>query len=99
MPLPSDIVAYIESAFPPPARAEVCSLVTTATLHDGSPADNRCQRAALVAAHGSVEKLKHFMALLKIDYRDVLVAGEYENENQELHRVRNLNEPFTTDRG
>lgn len=99
MPLAPDVIAYIDRESPAKSRAEISSLVSAATLHDDSLADARCQRAALVASHGSIEKLKYYLALLKVDYRDVLVAGEYEDVNQELQGVRNLNEPFTSDHG
>lgn len=51
-------------------------------------------RCALFASAGSLETLKHFVQLLRIDWRDVIVAGEYEQRGSELVRVRDLNEPL-----
>lgn len=38
--------------------------------------------------------LVYYVDLLKIDYRDVIVAGEYESRNGNLVRVRDLSKPF-----
>jgi len=39
-------------------------------------------------------KLAYYVDLLKIDFRDVIVAGEYESSNGKLVRVRDLNKLF-----
>jgi hypothetical protein len=39
-------------------------------------------------------KLKHEVAELRVDFRDVIVAGEYAERGGELVRVRNLNQPI-----
>jgi hypothetical protein len=65
-----------------------------AIIHDGSPADLRLRRCALVASGGSLEKLKYYVALLKVDYRDVIVAGEYDVVGGKLTRVRDLTMRF-----
>lgn len=69
-------------------------LVEGAVLHDGSLAGLRCQRAALIGAAGSVAELRRFVFMLKIDFRDVIVAGEYEGQGNELRQVRDLSLPF-----
>jgi len=46
----------------------------------------------LVASKGSVERLKYYVDLLKVDYRDVIVAGEYDSIDDKP--VRDLNLPF-----
>jgi hypothetical protein len=89
-----DILAYILQEFPAEDRDQVVTMVDAAVLHDGSPAGPRCQRAALVGSHGTLEKLERLIADLKKDYRDVIVEGEYEVHEKKLIRVRNLNQPF-----
>jgi hypothetical protein len=89
-----DIENYIEQSFPAGLQARAKALVAGAVLHDGSSASPRCQRAALVGSRGSIEQLEYLVGLLKIDYRDVIVAGEYEGPVMKPQRVRDLNEPF-----
>jgi hypothetical protein len=47
-----------------------------------------------VASKGSLEKLQYYIALLAVDYRDVIVAGEYEVTGGKLVRVMNLTNSF-----
>jgi hypothetical protein len=70
------------------------ALVKSATIHDGSAAGPRLIRCALIASGGSLEKLRGEIELLKIDYRDVIMAAEYASRSGKLVRVRNLNEPI-----
>ncbi|MFZ2956260.1 MAG: hypothetical protein WA705_05170 [Candidatus Ozemobacteraceae bacterium] len=94
MKLPVDIAGKIDGLFLEADRKEATALVSTATLHDGNPAGPRCQRCAVIASSGSLKLLIYYIDLLKIDYRDVIVAGEYGPRDGDLVRVRNLNEPF-----
>jgi hypothetical protein len=96
MTLLPDILTYITQKFPAEQRDVVTAMVDTAVLHDGSPAGPRCQRAALVGSHGTLEKLERLIADLEKDYRDVIVEGEYEVHEKKLIRVRDLNQPFET---
>jgi len=96
MTLLPDILRYIEHEFPAEQQAAAAAMVDSAFLHDGRPAGPRCQRAALVGSRGSLEGLERLVADLKIDYRDVIVAGEYEVHDKKLIRVRDLNAPFST---
>jgi len=41
-----------------------------------------------------LERLRVEIEHLKIDYRDVIMAGEYISRDGEPVRVRNLNEPI-----
>ncbi len=73
-------------------RPTVVGLLSDAMIHDGTATRPRLQRCALVASKGSLERLQYFVDLLKVDYRDVIVAGEY--NSIEDKRVRDLNLPF-----
>jgi hypothetical protein len=97
MMLPSDIVRYIEHSYVAEEAAEAIRLLEGAVLHNGAPADARCLRSALVGSSGSLSELKELIALLKIDFRDVIMAGEYEGNGRQLCRFRDLNEPFQLD--
>jgi len=94
MTLLPDILSFIKREFPPQEQARAVALVDTAVLHDGKPAGPRCQRSAVVGSYGSLERLESLIADLKKDYRDVIVAGEYEVREKKLVRVRDLAQPF-----
>lgn len=74
--------------------AEAMRLLKTAVLHDGKAPDHRMLRCAVVASEKSLRSLKHYVAGLAVDFRDVIVAGEYESRNGELVQVRDLSKPI-----
>jgi hypothetical protein len=92
--LPDDITRRIDKWFAAPERPGALGLLSSAVIHDGKLADDRLRRCALVASKGSLEKLQYYVDLLKVDYRDVIVAGEYEVVRGKLARVRNLTTSF-----
>lgn len=94
MDLPSDIASRIKAIFPAPEHSQALTLVSTATLHDGQLANPQCLRCAVQASKGSLQELVDYLDLLKLDFRDVIVAGEYEIVDGKLTRVRNLTEAF-----
>lgn len=94
MELTPDILAKIEDIYKDNERPGAISMLESAKMHDNSEPPPRCLRCALVASQGSLAKLKYYVDLLAIDYRDVIVAGEYEIKAGELFRVRDLSEPF-----
>ena len=90
--IPSDVEAFIGRRFPGPERETACRLLEAATIHDGSAAGPRLIRCAAVASDGSLEKLRYYVELLKIDYRDVIMAGEYTPSIREPVKLRDLNQ-------
>jgi hypothetical protein len=94
MALPHDVKRFIAKSFEVVERSTATELCESATLHNGSPASPRLIRCALIASKGSLDQLRSDIAHLKIDYRDVIVAGEYVPRSGQLVRVRNLDEPF-----
>jgi hypothetical protein len=70
--------AYM-SPFSGSDRDKAAGLLLGARIHDGSLAEPRLQRCALVASQGSPETLQYYVKLLAVDFRDVIVAGEYES--------------------
>jgi hypothetical protein len=89
-----DVERFIARKFQASDRVAALALCRSATIHDGSFAGPRLIRCALIASAASLEKLRTEIEHLKIDYRDVILAGEYASKDGELIRVRNLNEPF-----
>jgi hypothetical protein len=89
--LPHDIIRRVEEWFSEPDRSIA---LAGAVIHDGKLADGRLRRCALVASKGSLAKLQYYVGLLAVDYRDVIVAGEYEVVEGKLARVRDLTTSF-----
>ena len=54
-------------------------------------------RCALSASDNSLKSLEHYVAGLGIDYRDVILAAEYTQENGEYIRIRDLSKPVEVD--
>lgn len=94
MPLAPDVIQYIENTFAEPERATAIALLEAAKIHDDSAAGPRLQRCVIFAARGSLKWLRHYVELLKIDFRDVIVAGEYEQIGGKLVRARDLELPI-----
>lgn len=94
MPLTEDMRRYIETAFRAQDREVVAEALSGATLHDGSPAGPRLLRCVLVGSGGSVDAVFQLVSLLRTDYRDVILAGEYECPGSEPVRVRDLHGPI-----
>jgi hypothetical protein len=90
MDLPPDIVIRVEKDFGD-RRAEARRLLLEhLAIHDPRTGHPRILRCIVFAAAGSIEKLKSMIELARIDWRDVIVAGEYEDWKP----VRDLNRPF-----
>ena len=88
----TDVEAFIARRFRPEEREAAARLLEGATIHDGSVAGPRLIRCAAVASGGSLEKLRYFVELMKVDYRDVIMAGEYTPSLENPVRVRDLNQ-------
>jgi hypothetical protein len=97
MQLPRDVERYVARAFASADRDAAKKLLESAVIHDGEPAGPRLLRCALVASAGSLAALRTQIEHLRIDYRDVIVAGEYLSSAGKLERIRNLNEPISDD--
>jgi hypothetical protein len=94
MELPEDIVRWVSLNFDDTGREQALSRLRVAVLHDGKPAGARLLRCAAVASHGDLKRLDENIRLLLIDWRDVIVAGEYDSRDGKLVRVRDLNNPI-----
>jgi hypothetical protein len=82
---PRDIVDRVVDEYPADAIGQV-----HLWLEDlGS---DRLSRCALFLARGSIEKLKQEVAVGRTDYRDLIVAAEYDGDRH----VRNFNLPFSS---
>jgi len=73
------------------------ALLAAPVIHDGSLASPRLVRSAAVASGGSLQRLSLYIEMLKQDWRDVIVAGEYEPGAAPKMRVRDLSQPIGDD--
>jgi limonene-1,2-epoxide hydrolase len=93
MALPEDVVRWVTRQFGgdvEPALAMLGSAVDQA----GELVGPRLIRCAAVGSRGEFERLAALVAQLRNDWRDVIVAGEYEMRNGELIQVRDFNHPI-----
>jgi len=79
MNLEPDIVDWIRREFPADQFEQIADSVIQASE---SP---RIRRCIAFASHGNIEHLNYFCKLAKIDYRDVINAGEYECKDTRLY--------------
>ncbi len=95
MEIPADVIAYTRAHFAPTEWDDAFGFLECAVMHDGKPSDARCLRCALVGSRGELRLLAYYVDLLRIDFRDVIVAGEYEVRDKKLIRVRDLQQPIS----
>ena len=88
MTLESDIVERVRQDFSPADAELAIALITDSRKH------GRVARCIVVAAAGSTERLADLIRLAGIDYRDVIVSGEYCGDQH----VRDLRVSFLIDR-
>ncbi|WP_417393749.1 hypothetical protein [Gimesia chilikensis] len=85
MELEADIIDRLRDDFDEQqAPAAIAELVASGQT-------GRIARCIVHAAHGSMERLRELIKLAEIDYRDVIVAGEYDGR---MNAVRELTVSF-----
>jgi hypothetical protein len=94
MTLPDDVVQWIESAFQECDRETARQWLSAAVDHTGQPVGLRLLRSTAIASRGKLDELRYYLDLLRLDWRDVIVAGEYEIVAGKLTRVRDLTQPI-----
>jgi hypothetical protein len=97
MELPDDVVRFVERSFSQVDRAEALEILRGAVLHDASTPQPRLIRCAVLSAHRDVGRLRKQVAHLKVDYRDIIVEGEYVVRDGKLVRVLELDNPIPED--
>ncbi|HSW83640.1 MAG TPA: hypothetical protein VLH12_09200 [Usitatibacter sp.] len=97
MSLPEDVVRYVERSFSQIDRTEALDVLRGAVIEDGSPASARLVRCAVLSAHRDVGRLRKQVAHLKVDWRDIIVEGEYVVRERKLIRVLDLGNPIPED--
>ena len=94
MELPDDVVRYIERSFSAIDRVEALAALRGAVIHDTSQSRDRLLRCATLSARRDLGRLRKQLAHLNVDWRDVIVEGEYVVRDRKLVRVLDLNRPI-----
>jgi hypothetical protein len=97
MKLPPDVVTYVRARFPADEWEAVTATLMAACIHTGEFPGERLLRCAVIASEGDLLRLQYYVGLLAIDWRDVIVAGEYVVQEHGLAHVRNLCEPIPSE--
>jgi hypothetical protein len=92
--LPSDVVLYVNRRFVDSERVAALDLLQNAQIEDGQEASDRLKRCAVVGATGSLAGLRAMVELLAVDWRDVVMCGEYEYNDGDPIKVRDLSKPI-----
>jgi hypothetical protein len=92
--MPADLLKWISAHFPENDREAAVALLTEATDESGNPVGDRLSRCAALASAGDLDRLRSLVEELRIDWRDVIGAGEYEKRAGVLVQVRDLNRPI-----
>ena len=94
MNLPTDILAYVQARFPLTEQEAALAVLLAARLPTGAFPEVRLLRCAAVASAGDLLRLQYYVGLLAIDWRDVIVAGEYVVRDRQLIKVYDLGQPI-----
>ena len=94
MELPSDLQNFLRSTFGPDAWAQAASALEGARIETGESPSVRLLRCAAFASRGSLKRLDQYVAMLATDWRDVVMAGEYEPHGGTPVQVRDLSRPL-----
>lgn len=87
-PLPEDLERWLAAHFAAAELDAARELLASAIDHAGAAPGARLLRCAAVGARGNLVQLGYLVGLLQIDYRDVIMFGEYEVVDGKLKHVR-----------
>jgi hypothetical protein len=92
--IPQDVKDFITRTFASADQGQAVRVLSDARIETGAAASPRLMRCALIASSGSLERLRAQVTQMKVDWRDVIVAGEYVSEGGDLKQVRDLSAPI-----
>ena len=94
MPIPDDVVAWVNRHFRDVDRATAIGLLEDAVDDRDEAVEPRLLRCAVIGSRGDIDRLTDLVEELRIDSEDVILSGEYESRAGNLVRVRDLNLPL-----
>ena len=77
-----DVIVAVQAHFPEDRRQRVLALLETYGVESYERERERVQLAILTLSAGNEEKLREYVAVAKVDYRDVLAWAEYPEESR-----------------
>ena len=77
MSLPDDVVRWVSRHFSGGDVESALATLGSAVDHTGELVSPRLVRCAAVGSRGDLKQLRLLVANLRIDWRDVIMAGEY----------------------
>ncbi len=77
MELPHDVVRWVSSHFKDVDKEQALTQLRTAVIHTGEPASPRLLRCVVVSSGGDLRRLDNGIQQLRIDWRNIIMAGEY----------------------
>jgi len=93
-PLPDDLVRWVSAHFSAEDREAALACLKQAVTLSGEPASPRFLRCAALSSGGGLPRLRQQIAQLRIDWRNVIMAGEYSVKNNRVCRARDLGKPI-----
>jgi hypothetical protein len=93
MALPDDVVRWVTRQFGGDVEP-VLAMLGSAVDQTGELVGPRLIRCAAVGSRRDIERLAALVAQLRNDWRDVIVACEYEMRNGEPIQVHDFNHPI-----
>lgn len=94
MLLPIDIEDYYKKKFPPELQEEVLKLLVSIESRNKELAHPRLLRCLLFNSSNNIQSLRNQIEELFFDYRDVIVAAEYDKEKGEIKHIRDFSKSF-----
>ncbi len=91
MELPEDISAKIHRDFAATDAATVVQRLFAVSRDEPDLFGERILRCIVLASHGRLSGVEHYIAMARTDYRDLIVTAEYDRD---WKQVRDLNRPF-----
>ena len=72
----NQIAALVAEAFPAERLREALAILSDYGVEKHEPERERVRRAIVSLSEGNLDRLRHFIAVAKADYRDVLFWAE-----------------------
>lgn len=100
MELPEDVVKWVHAHFSDADKPLALGILRIASIHTGEAASPRLLRCAAISSQGSLRRLEEAIQHLKVDWRDVIMAAEYEPSGRtfagsgKYKRVFDFNKPI-----
>ena len=91
--IPEDIILRIKRDFPKDEAAPIIELLNELKGRNPDYCD-RILRSIIHLAHGSFDQFERAVTLADLDWRDLIVAAEYDGRTGEEDKRRDLTLPF-----